>query len=315
VQYGDNAKQSYTWSTEGDLNSLAQDFNGTANDVSFTDTFNPAHQLATATITNPLFKFTPAASGTDSYGAVNVLNQYPTVTPAGSGAQTIAYDNNGNLTGDGTWTFVYDPENRLMTANKTGTAAAYAYDPLGRRTKKTVNSTSTFFLQDGDDEVGEYTAAGAIQRRFVLGDMIDQPIAMIDYTIAGNPKTYFHTDRQGSVIAMTNSSGNLAEGPYKYDGYGNGAPTTGVPFKFTGRRLDPETGLYYYRARYYSASLGRFLQVDPVGYTDDLDVYKYTGNDPINHADPSGRTAIYSGFGSSPSFDPPFFGQVDPTVT
>jgi RHS repeat-associated protein len=246
-------------------------------------------------------KFTPAAGGTNSYGAVNALNQYPTVTPAGSSVQTIAYGNNGNLTGDGTWTFVYDSENRLMTANATGTAAAYAYDPLGRRTKKTVNSASTFFLQDGDDEVGEYTAAGAIQRRFVPGDTIDEPISMIDYTIAGNPKTYFHTDKQGSTIAMTDASGNLAEGPYKYDGYGNGAPTTGVPFKFTGRRLDPETGLYYYRARYYSASLGRFLQTDPMGYIDDLVSYKYVSNDPINLFDPTGEAFCDEHFNCYPS--------------
>jgi hypothetical protein len=89
----------------------------------------------------------------------------------------------------------------------------------------------------------------------VPGDTIDEPIAMIDYTITGNPKTFFHKDKMGSVIAMSDSAGNLAEGPYIYDAYGNGPPTTGVPFKFTGRRLDPETGLYYYRARYYSANL------------------------------------------------------------
>src|SRR6185312_806751 len=96
-------------------------------------------------------------------------------------------------------------------------------------------------------------------------------------------------------------SGNLVEGPYTYDPYGNcfsggsACSSSGEPYRFTGRRWDAEIGCYYYRARYYCADDvhgGRFLQTDRVGYTADLDVYTYVWNDPLNRTDPSGNCDI-----------------------
>jgi len=92
---------------------------------------------------------------------------------------------------------------------------------------------------------------------------------------------------------LSNSNGDSRQS-YQYSVYGQVAasdPNHPNPYMFTGRRFDIETGLYYYRARYYNPHIGRFMQTDPVGYDDGINWYLYCGNNPLGMTDPSGLTA------------------------
>lgn len=222
---------------------------------------------------------TVVTGSTTSYTA-NSLNQYTQV-----GAATYTNDDNGNLVNDGTWTYTYNYENRLTQAAKTGTTATYKYDPLGRRIEKTVNGTTTKFLYDGDQIIAEYDGADALISKFVYGAGIDEVVSLTK----GANTYYYHYDGLGSVTNLTDSSGATTES-YSYDVFGkpNTTSAIGNTRMFAGREYDSETGLYYNRARYYSPSLGRFLQRDPVGYSAGINLYSYCSNNSINFTDPSG---------------------------
>jgi RHS repeat-associated protein len=136
----------------------------------------------------------------------------------------------------------------------------------------------------------EYDVSNVLQRKYIYGPAVDEPIGLIEAAGSYAGTYYYHFDALGSVTALTNSSGNTVE-VYDYDVYGRvGATDASHPnrFMFTGREYDKETGLYYYRARYYNPQIGRFLQTDPIGYKDGMNWYRYCGNNPVQNTDPSG---------------------------
>jgi len=127
-------------------------------------------------------------------------------------------------------------------------------------------------------------------RKFVYGPGIDELVCIIEAADGGRMYTYYY-DGLGSVVALTDCNGVKVR-QYRYDVFGIPTITNfttrtiGNRFMFTGRELDSETGNYYYRARYYKPSIGRFLSPDPVGYADSMNLYQYCMNNPVNFVDP-----------------------------
>ena len=137
--------------------------------------------------------------------------------------------------------------------------------------------------------IAEYDGNNNLLRKYIYGPDIDQPVCMIEVADS-NAFYYYHFDALGSVVALSDSSGDTVQ-TYEYSVYGQVAVEDANhtnPYMFAGRRFDIEIGLYYNRARYYNPFMGRFLQTDPIDYHDGMNSYAYCGNSPLNYLDPSG---------------------------
>jgi RHS repeat-associated protein len=219
--------------------------------------------------------------------------------------KNMIYDNNGNMlsvtNSCGTTTYDWDVRNRLVGIDGykpdcSPLTATFKYNALGRRIEKTINGKTMQYLYDGLDIIQEIEN-GVVSVNYIRTLNIDELLARL----TPNVSRYYQTDALGSIIALTDDTGAIKT-QYTYDPFGHATMSSEAsdnPFQYTGREND-NTGLYYYRARYYSTELQRFISEDPIGFAGgDVNLYRYVGNNPQIFIDPFGLAPPQHSYGGA----------------
>jgi RHS repeat-associated protein len=230
-----------------------------------------------------------SSSGVPTY-SYNPSNE---LTSTSNGSYT--YDANGNtLTDPSGKSYTWDFENRLTQVVNPGVGATtFRYDPFGRRIQKSSPLGTTNYLYDGERLTEEIDQSGNVLARYTQARGVDQPLA----ELRSGTTSYYESDALGTVTSLTNSAAALAN-TYAYDSFGKPTASSGTlanPFQYTARELDLETGVYFYRARYFDPSVGRFLSQDPIRFRSGPNFYSYVFNGPIQWRDPDGKAADWGG--------------------
>jgi len=258
--------------------------------ASYTDPLLPTEQYEYDPVGNRLSSHMSTSYSYDETNQITEDDQY-----------RYWFDDNGNMiakadkaTFDST-EYSYDYENHLIGVKEydggvppASMEASYSYDGLDRRIVKKVDGVTGVYSYDGANMLREYDENETLIASYANGLRIDQPLKV---TRSGSDY-YYHADRLGSIRALTDVIGDIAQ-TYLYDAFGNIKHTSSgsyfSPYNYTGREWNEECGIFYYRARHYDPEVGRFSSNDPIGFAGgDVNMYRYVSSNPANTTDPLG---------------------------
>ena len=276
---------------------LNADSPGTANDHSYTYDFVGNRRSHTS------------SAGTQAYlyNQGNRLTEIRDGSDAGPLVYSFEYDDNGSRTKKWQGTvntglllqdYRYDQKRRIEQIVTSSQVNHFKYDVNNYRISKQDSSGPNEYLLEAEHLEATYGAFDKIKAKYLRGVIVDEIVNGYEYDGDGNDTNItFHHDHLRSVTALTGHAGTTEE-TIQYDPFGAVQSQTGTSnnkLRYTGREEDSDTGLYYYRARYYDPEVGRFISEDPLGFKAGINFYAYVGNNPINARDPSGLETVFVG--------------------
>jgi RHS repeat-associated protein len=279
------AAVSYSYDTASQLTGITYQVGGSTTGT-LAYGYDAAHQRTAVTGTYARAGL-PSALSTATYDADNRITNWNGTTWANT-----RWDANGNLLTDGTDTYTWNGRNQLTGISGSQTVS-FTYDAFGRRKSKTTSGTQTDFLYDGLNSVQE-RVSGSVTANMLTGGL-DEVFARTESTTT----RALLADALGSTVALVEPGGSIAT-QWKYEPFGKTSLVSGSsnnPTQFTGRENDG-TGLYYYRARYYSPTYQRFIGEDPLDYQGGtVNLYSYANETPTRYTDPLGLHVQYQPLG------------------